>query len=66
MFMKSDHGKNLFCPAVLNAVTSMAIATVGSVSYAFSRRARVFRQTFAAASSVTLAFGVVDLGDFAI
>jgi hypothetical protein len=63
--MKSDHGKNLLCPAVLNAATNMAIATVGSVPYAFSRGARVFSQTFAAASSVTLAFGVVDLGDYA-
>jgi hypothetical protein len=40
--MKSDHGKNLLCPAVLNAATNMAIATVGSVPYAFSRGARVF------------------------
>ena len=55
--------------AINGALTTLAIAsnaTVASVPYSFSTGASVFSQTFASASSVTLAFGVVDLGDYGV
>ena len=48
---------------VLTTLATASNATVASVPYSFSTGASVFSQTFANASSVTLAFGVVDLGD---
>lgn len=55
--------------AINGALTTLATASnasVASVPYSFSTGASVFSQTFASASSVTLAFGVVDLGDYGV
>lgn len=49
---------------VLTKLASASNATLASVPYALSTGAGVFSQTFAAASSITLAFGVVDLTDY--
>ena len=52
--------------AINGALTTLANASnasLASVPYSFSTGASLFSQTFASASSVTLAFGVVDLGD---
>ncbi len=55
--------------AINGALTTLATASnasLASVPYSFSTGASVFSQTFASASSVTLAFGVVDLGDYGV
>ena len=55
--------------AINGALTTLANASnasLASVPYSFSTGASVFSQTFASASSVTLAFGVVDLGDYGV
>ncbi len=51
---------------VLTTLATASNANVASVPYSFSTGASVFSQTFANASSVTLAFGVVDLGDYGV
>ena len=50
----------------LTTLASASNASLASVPYSFSTGASVFSQTFASASSVTLAFGVVDLGDYGV
>ena len=50
----------------LTTLANASNASLASVPYSFSTGASVFSQTFASASSVTLAFGVVDLGDYGV
>ena len=50
----------------LSILSPAANATIPSVPYDLSTGASVFSQTFASASSVNLAFGVVDLGDYGV
>ena len=47
-------------------LSSASSAVIPSVPYDFSTGAGAFNQTFANASSVTLAFGVVDLTDYGV
>ncbi len=51
---------------VLTKLAPASDAIIPSVPYDFSTGASVFSQSFAAASSVTLAFGVVDLTDYGV
>lgn len=48
----------------LTKLTQASSAVIPSVPYDFSTGANLFSQTFASASSVTLAFGVVDINDY--
>lgn len=51
---------------VLTKLSPASNAIIPSVPYNFSTGASVYSQTFASASSVTLAFGVVDLTDYGV
>lgn len=51
---------------VISVLAPAQSALIPSVPYDFSTGASVFSQTFSAASSVTLAFGVVDLSDYGV
>ena len=69
MFTNEGTNADYAFVAINGALTTLSAAsnaTVASVPYSFSTGASVFSQTFASASSVTLAFGVVDLGDYGV
>ncbi len=51
---------------VISVLAPAQNALIPSIPFDFSTGASVFSQTFAAASSVTLAFGVVDLSDYGV